>query len=144
MAYNIYRADGTPVTVPDNTIDSQFYDASANGPGKGIGTLLVGRNAIDYGAPVAQTLLQLTENFAGTVTPSDAKSSIGQLWFNKTTSSIFVKVTDTESGLANWRKISTIALPGDTGSDGDIKVDGGIISIWANGAWRQVFPAVYS
>lgn len=29
-------------------------------------------------------------------------------------------------------------------ADGDIKVAGGVISIWAAGAWQQIFPAIYS
>ena len=31
-----------------------------------------------------------------------------------------------------------------TPKEGDVKVGTGVISIYANGAWRQVFPAVYS
>jgi len=143
MAYNIYRSDGTAVVVPDNTIDPQFYNPAANGPGKGQGTQLVGRNAIDYGAPVAQNFLQLTENFASNgIIPSDGTSLVGQLWFNKNTSSLYVKVTTAAVGINNWRKVSVTnpVAPG----DGDIQVVGSVISIWADGAWRQIFPAVYS
>ena len=66
MSYTIYHADGTAVTVPDNAIDTEFYNATPAGrlPGQGIGTQLVGRNAINYGAAVAQNFLQQTENFA--------------------------------------------------------------------------------
>lgn len=109
MAYTIYKADGTAVTVPDNAIDVEFYSPNANGAGKGIGTQLVGRNAIDYGQPVAQTFLQLTENFCGTVLPSDTTSLQGQMWFNKTSSTtgnLYVRTTNTTSGgLANWSKV---------------------------------------
>jgi hypothetical protein len=144
MAYSIYKADGTLVTVPDNAIDQTFYNPTANGAGKGIGVQLNGRNAIDYGAPTAQTLLQMTENFASNgVIPTDGTSLVGQLWFNKTTSSLFVKVQTSGSGIANWRKISTVdpVVPG----NGDIQVlPGPVINIWASGAWQQVFPAVYS
>jgi hypothetical protein len=31
-----------------------------------------------------------------------------------------------------------------TPKDGDIKVASGVISIYASGAWKQVFPAVYA
>lgn len=148
MAYNIYRADGTAIVVPDNSIDSQFYNASANGSGKGQGTQLVGRNAIDYGAPTAQNFLQLTENFASNnIVPSDTTSSIGQLWFNKSTSSLFVKVTASAVGINNWSRL--VALnPAGTAANGDINISGTgaslTISIYADGAWRQLFPAVYS
>jgi hypothetical protein len=144
MAYSIYKADGTLVTVPDNAIDPQFYNPTANGAGKGLGIQLNGRNAIDYGAPTAQTLLQMTENFASNnVVPTDGTSLVGQLWYNKTNSTLFVKVTTANVGIANWRKISVVdpVVPG----DGDVQVLAGpIINIWANGAWQQVFPAVYS
>lgn len=160
MAYNIYRADGTSVIVPDNTIDPQFYNSSANGAGKGQGTQLVGRNAIDYGAPTAQNFLQLTENFASNgVLPTDTTSSVGQLWFNKSTSALYVRsVAGTTGGINNWQKLLTLP-PGETGRspvvnpvgpsyDGDIRTGGtslaATIEIYANGAWRKVFPAVYS
>ncbi len=152
MAYNIYKSDGTSVTVPDNSIDVQFYNPNANGPGVGVGTQLVGRNAIDYGAPVAQTLLQLTENFCGNNMPSDTTALRGQLWFNKNDNMLYVRHTSaTTGGMLNWKKVVTI---GDTESvaiinpvtpkNGDIRVVGSVISIYADGAWRQVFPAVYS
>jgi len=103
MAYTIYRSDGVAVTVPDNAIDSQFYNPTANGVGKGLGIQLNGRNAIDYGAPTAQTWLQMTENFASNgIFPSDATSLVGQLWFNKSTSTLYVKVTTVNVGIANW------------------------------------------
>jgi hypothetical protein len=143
MAYTIYRSDGVAVTVPDNTIDSQFYNPTANGVGKGLGIQLNGRNAIDYGAPTAQTWLQMTENFASNgVIPTDGTSLVGQLWFNKSTSSLYVKVTTAAVGINNWRKIP-VTNP-ITPVDGDIQVVGSVISIWANGAWQQVFPAIYS
>ena len=143
MAYTIYKADGTLVSVPDNAIDQTFYNPTANGVGKGQGVQLNGRNAIDYGAPTAQSLLQMTENFASNgVLPSDLTSLVGQLWFNKTTSSLYVKVTTANVAIANWRKVSVVnpILP----SDGDVLVVGSVISIYANGAYQQVFPPIYS
>lgn len=143
MAYTIYKSDGTAVTVPDNAIDVQFYSPNANGAGKGIGTQLIGRNAIDYGAPVAQNFLQLTENFCGTVAPPNAVALQGQLWFDKTAGILKVNVSSTVT--ADWRGLATIADPSAvTGYDGQIRVNGSTVSIWANGAWRQIYPAVYS
>jgi hypothetical protein len=158
MAYAIYKSDGTLVTVPDNAIDSTFYNPTANGAGKGLGTQLVGRNAIDYGAPVAQTFLQLTENFCGTVLPSDSTALQGQLWFNKTSGTdgvLYVRNSAaTSGGLANWKQVVTIPSgsgrvavvnpASGTEQDGDIRVVGAVISMLAAGAWRQIFPAVYS
>jgi hypothetical protein len=144
MAYTIYKSDGTAITVPDNTIDAQFYSPNVNGAGKGIGTQLVGRNAIDYGAPVAQNFLQVTENFCGTLPPPNATALQGQLWFDKTNVVLKVNVSAI-SGTTDWKTLSTIADPSAvTGTDGQVKVNGSVISIWANGAWRQIYPAVYS
>lgn len=152
MSYTIYHADGTSVNVPDNAIDTTFYNSTANGAGIGIGTQLVGRNAINYGAPVAQNFLQMTENFASNSAhrPTDAFALQGQLWFNKISSTdgqLFLRVSGAASGGdANWRRV-LVANP-ITASDGDIQVTGSgstlTIKIFGGGAWNQVFPAVYS
>jgi hypothetical protein len=156
MAYTIYKSDGTPITVPDNAVDVQFYNPTANGAGRGLGTQLVGRNAVDYGAPVAQSFLQITENFAGTVLPSDTTSLVGQLWFDKNTSSLNVKVTTSSTDIGNWRKLVTTdstntgtvptVNPSTAPAAGDLQTLSGPtrVNIWADGAWRQVFPAIYS
>ena len=164
MSYTIYHADGTPVNVPDNAIDTTFYNSTSNGPGVGIGTQLVGRNAINYGAPVAQNFLQMTENFASTsaLRPTDAFALQGQLWFNKispTSGSLFVRVSSaTSGGDANWEQVVTVPAGSSatvpvvynvapaTAKNGDILVITSptlSISIYAGG-WKQVFPAVYS
>jgi hypothetical protein len=158
MAYNIYKADGSVVVVNDNAIDQQF-NGTGTAAGKAIGIQLNGRNAIDYGAPTAQTLLQLTENFSGTLFPSDATALQGQLWFEKTsptTGNLNVRITSNLSGgIANWQRLVTtsstetgtvpIVNPSGTPKNGDIQVLAGpTINIWASGAWQQIFPAIYS
>jgi hypothetical protein len=143
MAYTIYKSDGSAISIPDNTVDAQFYSPNANGASKGIGTQLIGRNAVDHGQPIAQNFLQLTENFCGTVAPPDLTAMQGQLWFDKTAGVLKVNVSGTST--AAWRSISTIADTGaSTGYDGQIKVVGHTVYIWANSAWRQVYPAAYS
>lgn len=107
MAYTIFRADGTSVSVPDNTISNTFYNPNANGVGKGVGVQLLGRNVIDYGAAVAQDFVQLMANFAGTTTPSDATSQVGQTWFNTVDATLYVKFTTANSGINNWKAIGT-------------------------------------
>jgi len=163
MSYTIYKSDGTAVTVPDNTIDIAFYNPSGGTGGNGLGTQLLGRNTINYGAAVAQNFLQMTENFASLAVPSDTTSLQGQLWFSKTSSTtgiLYVRTTSNGSGgILNWREVVTadadgnITIRGGTGpavnptdppEDGDIQVVGSVISIWANSAWQQVFPAEYS
>lgn len=112
MPYTIHKSDGTAVVVPDNTIDVAYYNATGGDGATGLGTQLVGRNAINYGAPVAQNFLQLTENFASGALfyPSNASALQGQLWFNKlspTSGKLFVRTTGNTSGsfTANWKEI---------------------------------------
>lgn len=112
MPYTIHKSDGTPVTVPDNTIDTAYYNPTGGDGSTGLGTQLVGRNAINYGAPVAQNFLQLTENFSsGTgFHPSNATALQGMLWFNKidpTSGKLYVRVSGNTGGSfsANWTEI---------------------------------------
>ena len=148
MAYSIRKSDGTLVTVADNAIDTDFYNPTGGSTGLGMGLQLIGRNAIDYGAAVAQSMLQMVENYSSATgtQPIGAKALQGQLWYDKTLSTLYVRVTPgvpaADSLATNWRKIPVLnpVTPG----DGDIQVIGAVISIWANGAWQQVFPAVYS
>jgi len=111
MPYTIYKSDGTAVTVPDNSIDVAFYNPTGGSTGNGLGTQLVGRNAINYGAPIAQNFLQMTENFASNVVPSDTTSLQGQLWFEKTsntTGNLYVRMTNNNSGgILNWSQLLT-------------------------------------
>ena len=229
MAYTIYKSDGVPVTVADNSVDNVYYNpVGGTGGASGLGTQLVGRNTINYGAPIAQNFLQLTENFCSLAVPSDTTSLQGQLWFNQTsgaTGNLYVRKSgNTTGGIGNWNKVvvedasgnvsitgtvtattfigsvsnanvsvniaggligylpyqsavnttallppgttgqvltsngaaapswQTVALPSNTPTinpvgtpkDGDIRVVGSVISIYAAGAWQQVFPAVYS
>jgi hypothetical protein len=123
MAYTIYHADSAlgPVTVPDNSIDTEFYIGTVPGSvGQiGSGLLLVGRNAINYGASIAQNFLQLTENFASTNAPGTSGSLQGQLWFNKTNNALYVKSTVGASPyINNWHKLVA------EDADGDITVTG--------------------
>lgn len=224
MSYIIHKSDGTAITVADNNADISLYTGSLP-PAIGTGTLLIGRNYINYGAPIAQNFLQLTENFSSGTIPDDTKALQGQLWFNKSSSTagnLYVRKTGTQSGgITNWNKIvvedtsgnvsitGTLTAPSFIGNAssatnlvggsagtvvyqsatnttafvatgsagqvltsngtsaptwqtavapaytptinpvgtpkaGDIKVVGSVISIYAAGAWQQVFPAIYS
>ena len=135
MAYTIHKSDGTAVTVADNSIDTAYYNSTGGGgvtPAQGLGTQLVGRNTIDYGAAIAQNFLQLTENFSsGTgFFPSDATALQGQLWFNKTSSTagkLYVRVSGaTSGGLANWQQVLTTNTSGNATITGDLNVTGNI------------------
>jgi len=164
MAYTIHKSDGTTVLVPDNAIDQDYYNptgGSSGGvtPGLGSGTQLIGRNTIDYGAAIAQNFLQITENFASadSTQPVGAYALEGQLWYNKDESNLYVRITPGTLGadsMANWQKLVMISgaqtgtIPvtnpsTGTEKDGDTQISGSIISLWADGAWRQIYPAIY-
>jgi hypothetical protein len=115
MSYLIYKSDGTPITVPDNTIDTAFYNSigggGIGGAGNGQGVQLLGRNTINYGAAIAQNILQSAENFCSANFPIDSTALQGQLWFNQisaATGSLYVRVSNaTSGGIANWQQIAT-------------------------------------
>ena len=150
MAYTIRKADGTTISVPDNSINNSFYNTSGGSTSQGQGVQLVGRNAIDYGTSIAQNFLQITENFASATgkQPIGDVALQGQLWYDKTLSSLYVRISAPAHGadsIANWQQVALIAASDATsGTDGQIKVNGSVISMWANGAWRQIWPAQYS
>ena len=157
MTYQLYKPTGAnglnPTPVPDNALDTALYDSTNK-----LGVQLVGRNAIDYGTAIAQNTIQMVTNFAGTVLPGDLIALQGQLWYNatsSTTGSLYVRQTaNTSGGILNWEKIVTqsssetgttpVINPSGTPKDGDIQVVGSVISIRAAGAWKQIFPAIYS
>jgi len=110
MSYTIYRSDGTSITIPDGTVDIAYYNPTGGSSGNGLGTMLVGRNTVNYGSAIAQNFLQLTENFSSASVPADATSLQGQLWFNRlsaTSGDMYVRTQDNISGgIANWNKLA--------------------------------------
>lgn len=157
MTYQLYKPTGSnglnPIPVPDNAIDTALYDSTNK-----VGIQLIGKNAIDYGTAVAQNTIQMVSNFSGTVIPGDTIALQGQLWFNATSSTsglLYVRTTSNlAGGIANWEKVVTISSaetgttpvinPALTPKDGDIRVVGSVISMYAGGVWNQIFPAVYA
>jgi hypothetical protein len=114
MAYNIYKSDGTTVSIPDGVVDQAFNDTAANG-GKGIGIQLIGNNSPIYVAPIAQTCLQMTENFCSATIPGDTTALQGQLWFQKssdTDGNLFIRYSGaTFGGITNWKQIALGTSP---------------------------------
>lgn len=109
MAYTIHKSDGTAVNIPDNIIDTVYYNPVGGSAGTGLGIQLLGQNSVSYGAAVAQNFLQMQENYSNSAFPSDATALQGQLWFNKTSGTagnLFVRTSGSGSGgLANWRQV---------------------------------------
>lgn len=154
--YTIYKSDGTAVTIPDSVIDTQYYSPNANGASKGLGIQQIGRFSVNYGQAVAQNFLQITENFAGTVMPADNIALQGQLWFKKNSGTdgvLYVRTSGSSTGgLANWQSVISantttgvaahrggevpVVSPTGTPHNGDIRVVGTDINIYASGQWR--------
>lgn len=122
MAYSLEKPVGShglnPIPVPDNAIDTTYWDNAVN-----VGFQLVGRNAVDYGTAVAQNTVQMVSNFAGPLSsiPNDNIALQGQLWFNSTSATtgiLYVRTrTNSTGGILNWQKIVT------EDSTGNINVD---------------------
>ena len=108
----IYNARGTQKIVPDNQFNTDYYWGTTGGAGTGI--QLPGRNVTNYGGPIAQNFLQLTENFANITPPTNA--TIGQTWFNTADKSLYVRTDiSTETPYANWSRIgSTVTMSSDS------------------------------
>lgn len=49
---------------------------------------------------------------------------------------------DITSGIAN--NVMPVINPSTTPKDGDIRVTGSLVELWANGAWKQIYPAIYT
>jgi hypothetical protein len=107
MSTNIYKSDGSLITLEDGTVDQRFNNTLN---GTGIGLQLIGRAAPVYVAPFAQDLLQLTENFCSAEVPPDDVTLQGQLWFQKLSPNngkLFVRISDsTSGGIINWRELT--------------------------------------
>jgi hypothetical protein len=167
MAYSIFTPTGsqfatTPISVADNTIDTSLYDTGTKS-----GIQLVGRNALNYGTAVAQNTVQMVSNFASSelAAPGGTVALQGQLWFNVDDGNMYAKTGIGGNFPANWSRLIAVPADGSSGSSGSIGFvnsgttlpatgnDGDIfiitspstqIHMWANGAWRQLFPAIYS
>jgi hypothetical protein len=96
MAYQILKTDGNLlVTIPDGTISQQFSTIQ-----------LPGRNYNGYGQFVDTNFVHLLENFSSANAPLN--SLTGQLWFNPTSNTLSVALTDGGPGFSStWTSILT-------------------------------------
>jgi hypothetical protein len=102
MAYSLYFPTGstsTTISVPDGNIDTALYDS-----GNKIGVQIPGQNAINFGTAIGQNFVQMLSHFAGSVVPSDSISLQGQLWFDVSNGTMYVRTgtTGTAGGMTNW------------------------------------------
>ena len=106
----------------------------ATGSGNGSITLTLANSGVTAG-----TYPKVTVDAKGRVTSGSslAASDIPALDWSKITSG--KPTTVSGYGITDASAINPA-----TPKDGDVKVASGVISIYASGAWRQVFPAVYA
>lgn len=93
MAYDIQKSDGTTLTI----LEDGFTDNSTS-------LTFVGKNVVGYGSVQNENFLYLLENFANTdppVNPTD-----GQLWYDKTTGVLRLKVYDGST----WHRMPALEL----------------------------------
>jgi hypothetical protein len=90
MAYNIERSDGSErFFIEDGQVDTGSLSVT-----------LVGKNVINYGLYQNENFLHLLENFAKSTAP--VSPSIGQLWYDTSTSTNHLKVYQ---GSAKWSNL---------------------------------------
>lgn len=137
--YTLNWSDGaikSPFTLTGGTINTTTTSLS-----------LTGKGSANWGEPLQENLLHVLENFCSTSSP--ANPTEGQLWYDATGSNKALKIYNGTQWItiASQLQLSTISTPvinPTTPKDGDIQIVGSVISIYANGAYRQVFPAQYS
>lgn len=103
---------------------------------------LVSSSTTQWYAQLAQTT-----SFGPTAPTAPAA---GDIWVNTTSGIRYTYYNDGDSsqwvqftGLSYATSVISVINPS-TPKDGDIKVVGAVISVYASGSWRQIFPAVYS
>lgn len=96
MSFNIVRTDGTVLTI--------IQDGELNTTSTSLS--LPGRNYPGYGSIIDTNFVHQLENFAFASPPADALR--GQLWYNTSTSALYVCPTDGETNPNNWLKVYTI------------------------------------
>lgn len=102
MAYEINKSDGmTLVTLLDGEIDSTATDL-----------VLLGKNYLGYGEVIAENFVHSLENFAGK-TRDQLVPLEGQIWYNKTDSTIGYKPqevyfnVDGNNTLSSWKQFAS-------------------------------------
>jgi hypothetical protein len=133
MAYTVDYTDGTKTAI---TVANASVDTTTS-----IG--LVGQGYTNYGEVVAEDLLHMLENFAGTAAPSTPIE--GQIWFDKSTKQLKY-LDDTVANGANWKPIAIMFVQsapptgvGEKTGDSWTDTDTGMVSTFYNGEWVAMF-----
>ena len=115
MAYTIVKSDGTTLTtIANGTINTSSTSIS-----------LPGRNYAGYGEYLDTNFVHMLENFADSSVP--ANPIRGQLWYNTTSSTMYICPTDGDTNSANWYAVTTTSSAGNA-SLGNLTVTGNILT----------------
>lgn len=107
---------------------------------------LTGKGSINWGEPLQENLLKLLENFASTVEPAHA--TVGQMWFNPTTLTVFLCYAVDGFGVASWTQIYsisnvTLVSAPNNPSVGQLWFDVSNVTLkhWSGSAWTPIYSA---
>jgi len=132
MTYTIKVTGGNDILIPPGANDTSTS------------LTLIGKNQPNYGAYIAQDLVLLMQNFAGTNQPANAK--IGQLWFDNNTGQNLLKVN--YNGQSNGFKAITAVTNGTTSPNSNLQAGDLFfntstqqLSVYSGTAWVIVGPA---
>lgn len=93
MPYIITNSSGDEIVIPDGGLNTEYS------------IQLVGRNYANYGSVVAKTQVDLLDNFAGTIPPTNPTE--GQLWYDRNNNILRVYEGSTASWLNQTPLISS-------------------------------------
>lgn len=115
MAYTIVKSDGTTLTtIANGTINTSSTSVA-----------LPGRNYAGYGEYLDTNFVHMLENFADNTVPANPLR--GQLWYNTTTSTMYICPTDGDTNAANWYAITTTSSGGNA-TLGNLTVTGNLLA----------------
>lgn len=108
---------------------------------------LTGKGSLNWGEPLQENMLHLLENFASTTAPAHATQ--GQLWFEPTTSSVFLCYSVDGFGVPSWTQIYSISnvtlnsAPSNP-TVGQLWFDVSTVTLkhWSGSAWVSIYSQI--
>jgi hypothetical protein len=127
MSYTITVTNHSPITIATGATDSSTS------------LTLIGKNVPNYGQTIAQDLVNMMQNFAGTSEPNGIVT--GQLWYDTTTNILKIYNGSSFTRIAT----TTVSASQPTNSNvGDLWWDGTNqqLNVYSGSSWVIVGPAV--
>ena len=132
----------TPIAITSSQVSGLAASATTNTTDAGnisSGTLSSSRLPTSGVSAGTYYHANITVDTLGRVTGATSNTGIVSA-FNTRTGAVTLTSNDVTTALGSIPPVINAATP----KDGDIRVVASVISIYANAAWRQVFPAVYN